>query len=80
MGRRHARLMTSLVCNLIAHPRVPSLHTGMPDVDRLSRRLEAKRLGLPELCQLYRASAALPMVVEALQCYQGPHANMLQKR
>ena len=53
---------------------------GLPDVERLARRLEARRLGLPELCQLYRASAVLPMIEDAVRCHQGPHAQLLVNR
>ncbi|KAG1666042.1 hypothetical protein FOA52_006916 [Chlamydomonas sp. UWO 241] len=53
---------------------------GMPDVERLSRRLEAQKLGLPELCQLYRASAVLPLIEDALRQHTGPHADKLVAR
>ena len=54
--------------------------TGLPDVERLCRRLEARKLGLPELCHLYRASAALPYIEDVLRSHEGPHADVLVKR
>jgi DNA mismatch repair protein MSH2 len=50
---------------------------GMPDIEKLTRKLEAKKLGLQDLCLLYRASAILPLIAEAIRSHQGPHANML---
>ncbi|GAX83908.1 hypothetical protein CEUSTIGMA_g11332.t1 [Chlamydomonas eustigma] len=53
---------------------------GLPDIERLVRRLEMRKLGLPELCQLYRASAILPLVEDVLRCHSGPHASLLKSR
>lgn len=36
------------------------LPPGLPDLDKLLRKLESGRIGLQELCQMYRASAKLP--------------------
>ena len=52
----------------------------MPDVERLCRRLEARKLGLPELCLLYRASAMLPLIEDVLRSHHGPHSAMLVSR
>lgn len=43
---------------------------GMPDIERLSRKLEARRASLADLCQLYRASSVLPRLEEALRCHE----------
>lgn len=43
---------------------------GLPDVERLARLLEAQRITLAQLCQLYRASAALPRLEDALRCHE----------
>jgi hypothetical protein len=53
---------------------MPSPHpisgAGLPDVERLARLLEAQRITLAQLCQLYRASAALPRLEDALRCHE----------
>lgn len=43
---------------------------GMPDIERLNRKLEAQRSSLSDLCQLYRASSVLPRLEEALRCHE----------
>ncbi len=43
---------------------------GMPDIERLNRKLESQRASLADLCQLYRASSALPRLEEALRCHE----------
>uniref|UniRef100_A0A7S3QKU8 DNA mismatch repair protein MSH2 n=1 Tax=Dunaliella tertiolecta TaxID=3047 RepID=A0A7S3QKU8_DUNTE len=57
---------------------------GLPDVERLVRKLDSRRagnaIGLGELCQLYRVSARLPLIEDALRQHEGPHAQMLQER
>ncbi|PNW87821.1 hypothetical protein CHLRE_01g003463v5 [Chlamydomonas reinhardtii] len=50
---------------------------GLPDVERLARKLASRRIGLAELHALYRASSRLPLVEEALRCHEGPHAAAL---
>ena len=44
------------------------------------RKLEAKRINLAELCQLYRASSALPRLEDALRCHDGAAAALLVER
>jgi hypothetical protein len=39
-------------------------------VERLARLLEAQRITLAQLCQLYRASAVLPRLEDALRCHE----------
>ncbi|KAF6256271.1 DNA mismatch repair protein [Scenedesmus sp. NREL 46B-D3] len=53
---------------------------GMPDIERLARKLEAQRASLADLCQLYRASSVLPRLEEALRCHEGPAAELLVSR
>ncbi|KXZ42923.1 hypothetical protein GPECTOR_111g256 [Gonium pectorale] len=53
---------------------------GLPDVERLTRKLQSRRIKLQELHQLYRASARLPLIEEALRCHEGPHAAGLVER
>jgi hypothetical protein len=57
---------------LLAHP--TALQTGMPDIERLARKLEVQRASLADLCQLYRASSVLPRLEEALRCHEVWHA------
>ena len=52
----------------------------MPDVERLTRKLERKRSSLADLCQLYRASSKLPQICAALSAHQGPHAELLRTK
>ncbi|EFJ43623.1 hypothetical protein VOLCADRAFT_96164 [Volvox carteri f. nagariensis] len=53
---------------------------GLPDVERLTRKLQSRRISLQELHQLYRASARLPLIEEAIRCHEGPHAANLVER
>lgn len=53
---------------------------GMPDVERLTRKLERRKTSLSDLCQLYRASSKLPMIQAALLDHPGPHAELLRTR
>lgn len=56
------------------------VRAGLPDIERLARKLERRKASLADLCQLYRASSRLPMLVEAFRDYEGPHAEMLTTR
>jgi len=53
---------------------------GMPDVERLTRKLERRKTTLADLCQLYRASARLPILEQVLRSHEGPHAALLASR
>lgn len=53
---------------------------GMPDVERLTRKLERRKASLSDLCQLYRASSKLPLIQNALLDHPGPHAHLLKTR
>lgn len=53
---------------------------GMPDVERLTRKLERKRCSLADLCQLYRASSKLPQICAALSAHRGPQAELLRTK
>ena len=57
-----------------------SAHAGLPDVERLARKLDRRKASLADLCQLYRASSRLPMLVEAFRDYEGPHTEILTTR
>jgi DNA mismatch repair protein MSH2 len=54
--------------------------TGMPDVERLTRKLQRRKCSLADLCGLYRASSKLPGIVAALQNHAGEHAELLLSR
>lgn len=49
----------------------------MPDVERLTRKLERKKVSLADLCQLYRASSKIPHICNALAAHEGAHAQLL---
>ena len=51
----------------------------LPDVERLTLKLERRRAGLVDLCRLYQASCAVPLVADALARHQGPHAALLRR-
>ena len=53
---------------------------GLPDVERLTRKLERRRASLADLCQLYRASSRLPLIEAALRDHASPHAPLLVSR
>mmetsp|Transcript_2038 Transcript_2038/g.4816 ORF Transcript_2038/g.4816 Transcript_2038/m.4816 type:complete len:932 (-) Transcript_2038:357-3152(-) len=53
---------------------------GMPDVERLTRKLERKKVGLADLCQLYRASSKLTGIASELARFSGEQAPVLQRR
>lgn len=45
---------------------------GIPDIQRLSRKLAARKVTLQELCQMYMASVQLTQLVATLAGYEGP--------
>jgi DNA mismatch repair protein MSH2 len=53
---------------------------ALPDVERLAAKLERRGASLQDLCRLYQASCALPLVAEALSRHEGPHAALLAER
>ncbi|KAI3431433.1 hypothetical protein D9Q98_004485 [Chlorella vulgaris] len=58
-----------------------SLHLrGLPDLDKLCRKLEAQKVTLQELCQLYRVSVKIPQLEDALRAHEGHHAQLLADR
>lgn len=44
---------------------------GMPDIERLARKLDKKTASLQDLCQLYRVSSRLPLIEEVLSSHEG---------
>ena len=61
-------------------PLVALVREGLPDVERLTRKLERRKASLADLCQLYRASSRLPMMQQAFREHEGPHAALLVSR
>ena len=53
---------------------------ALPDVERITRKLERRRAPLMDLCRLYQASAALPYIAEALERVQGETGAALGRR
>ena len=84
MSKRHhvaalhpANVKTHMVCKSNFRNTVSA---GMPDVERLTRKLERRKCSLSDLCQLYRASSKLPLIQTALLEHPGTHASLLQSR
>ena len=44
----------------------------MPDIQRLARKLAARKITLQELCQLYMASVQLEQLVSTCLLYTSP--------
>eukprot|EP00775_Hariotina_reticulata_P005551 gene5551-5787_t len=78
--RQRLDLVEALVADQTLRDAVREALRGLPDIERLNRRLEAQRCSLADLCQLYRASSVLPRLEEALRCYEGPAAELLVSR
>ena len=53
---------------------------SLPDVERLAHKLERRQASLQDLCRLYQASCALPLLADALSRHDGPHAEHLRAR
>ena len=81
MWLKHASLedIKQLTCKQ-SELRPCTVLTGLPDVERLTRKLERRRASLADLCQLYRASSRLPLIEAALRDHAGPHAPLLVSR
>jgi DNA mismatch repair protein MSH2 len=52
---------------------------GMPDVERLCRKLVVGRAGLQDLCVLYQFASRLPDVVARLKEHRGAYAAQLER-
>ena len=80
ISRRH-----DAVEALVGDPEVRDTLRGahlraLPDIERITRKLERRRASLMDLCRLYQASAALPYVAEALDRVQGDLGAGLRER
>lgn len=57
---------------------ISGLHLrGLPDIDRLTRKMEDRSANLQDLCQLYRASSRLQLIEAVLREYDGPHKERI---
>lgn len=54
--------------------------TGMPDIERLTRKLDRRKASLADLCQLYRASSKLAGITAAMRDHAGEHTQLLVTR
>lgn len=53
---------------------------GVPDIDRLVRKLEKGTITLMDLCMLYRCSSRLGLITDCLSQYDGPHAQVVESK
>ena len=53
---------------------------ALPDIERVTRKLERRRASLMDLCRLYQASAALPYIAEALERLAGAHGDAIRAK
>jgi|TARA_B110000003_G_C16649906_1_gene533715 DNA mismatch repair protein MSH2 len=80
IGRRH-----DVVQALVENPEVRDTLRGthlraLPDINRITRRIECRRANLADLCKLYQASTALPHIAGALNLIDTSHGNALKAR
>ena len=50
---------------------------SLPDIERITRKLERRKASLMDLCRLYQASAALPHMAEALERCEGRFGDLI---
>jgi DNA mismatch repair protein MSH2 len=70
---------------LVENPEVRDTLRGthlraLPDINRITRRIECRRANLADLCKLYQASTALPHIAGALNLIDTSHGNALKAR
>ena len=74
-------IVESLVEDASLRSDLNGLHLrGMPDVERLTRKLEKRNATLQDLCQLYRVSSRLPLIESVIKAYEGSHGVILVER
>ena len=66
IATRH-RVVSVMTTDSVLREALRSRIRGMPDIERLSRKLDRGRIDLRALCQLYRASGLLSIVSNALR-------------
>jgi len=94
VGDINARLdiVEALLSDTALRSDLQQLHLrGLPDIERLTRKLEKSQQGggggggaaaatLADLCQLYRTSSRLPLIEEALRKHEGPGSDLLTSK
>ena len=79
IGTRHD-VVTELVSNAEVRDALRGAHLrSLPDIERITRKLERRKATLMDLCRLYQASAALPHMAEALERCEGRFAEYINK-
>lgn len=79
IGTRHD-VVTELVSNAEVRDALRGAHLrSLPDIERITRKLERRKATLMDLCRLYQASAALPHTAEALERCEGRFAEYINK-
>ncbi|CAG9461697.1 unnamed protein product [Pedinophyceae sp. YPF-701] len=67
IGRRHD-VVEAIVTDSELRSILRDTHMrGVPDIDRLCRKLERRKATLADLCQLYRASSKVPLIADAVR-------------
>ena len=80
ISNRHD-IVEAFVADASLRSDIAGLHLrGLPDIERLTRKLEKKTATLQDLCQLYRASSRVPLIAAALREHSGVHAAALEAR
>jgi DNA mismatch repair protein MSH2 len=79
IGTRHD-VVTEFVSNAEVRDALRGAHLrSLPDIERITRKLERRKATLMDLCRLYQASAALPHMAEALERCEGRFAEYINK-
>ena len=53
---------------------------SLPDIERITRKLERRKATLMDLCRLYQASAAMPTLAAALERCEGEYAEYIRTK
>ena len=79
IGTRHD-VVTEFVSNAEVRDALRGAHLrSLPDIERITRKLERRKATLMDLCRLYQASAALPHMAEALERCEGRFTEYINK-
>ena len=78
IGRRHD-VVEAFVNNPEVRDALRGTHLrALPDIHRITRRIERRRANLADLCKLYQASAALPYIAGAVSQIDTCHSRALR--
>jgi DNA mismatch repair protein MSH2 len=76
--QRRMDVVESFVIDSSMRSDINGLHLrGMPDIDRLTRKLDRQTATLQDLCQLYRVSSRLPFIENVLNSCDNHHKQAL---